>query len=111
MGRSGGPAAPPAVAAAIPPGQVTQQLHVMVELVRERQFHGADGDLPADICVVGPAIDRLRRCCQLAVSGRRFNECLSSELGYEPEVVIDLADVGFRWLVVLTERVPDAISE
>jgi hypothetical protein len=35
---------------------------VVVEIGRQRQFGGTDGDLPADVTVVGPAVDRHRWC-------------------------------------------------
>ena len=42
----------------MPRGQRAQPLHVIVEFDRQRQFLGANGDLPTDLTVVGPAIDR-----------------------------------------------------
>jgi hypothetical protein len=44
-------------------GQLAQLLHAIVKLVYERQFNSADGNLPADTSIVGPAIDRLGWCC------------------------------------------------
>ncbi len=62
--KGSGDCGPPApVCAAMRRGQLAQLLHAIVKLVYERQFNSADGNLPADTSIVGPAIDRLGWCC------------------------------------------------